>query len=146
MLAESVLCSKPKQSDIYAIVHMNRLITITGLFMMLFLVSCNDDDVALIDEEIHEEDIFEVRGRYLSTDMRGESISVIHEEIPDVMNAMRMSLRISDPSDTEGLETGDVIRFEMVRTEAGWFAREIEVLPPDTELELPEELQGIGTK
>lgn len=90
------------------------------------------------------EDVYEVRGRYLSTDMRGESISVIHETIPDVMNAMRMSLRIDDPTVSEGLETGDVIRFDMVRTQAGWHARNIEVLPPETELDLPENLRDVG--
>jgi Cu/Ag efflux protein CusF len=76
--------------------------------------------------------------------MRGESISVVHETIPEVMNAMRMSLRIDDPDVAEGLETGDVIRFDMVRTEAGWYARNIEVLPPDTELDLPEDLREVG--
>ncbi|MBP3193426.1 copper-binding protein [Natronogracilivirga saccharolytica] len=127
---------------------MQRLTTVTGsiLILMLLLLSCNDNDAALPDDEIHQDDIYEVKGRYLSTDMRGESISVVHEEIPDVMNAMRMSLRISDPSDAEELETGDVIRFEMVRTESGWFAREIEVLPPDTELDLPDDLHGVGVE
>ena len=100
--------------------------------------SCGNDEPAATEE------VYEVRGRYLSTDMRGESISVVHETIPDVMMAMRMSLRIDDPTVSEGLETGDVIQFDMVRTQAGWYARNIEVLPPETELELPEHLREVG--
>ncbi len=100
--------------------------------------ACGNEEPAAADE------VYEVRGRYLSTDMRGESISVIHETIPDVMNAMRMSLRIDDPTVSEGLQTGDVIRFDMVRTQTGWHARNIEVLPPETELDLPENLREVG--
>ncbi len=100
--------------------------------------SCGEEEPAAADE------VYEVRGRYLSTDLRGESISVVHETIPDVMNAMRMSLRIDDPTVPEGLQTGDVIRFDMVRTQEGWYARNIEVLPPETELDLPENLRDVG--
>lgn len=108
------------------------------ILLPLFGTACGSDEPA------PELEAYEIKGRFLSTDMRGESISVVHETIPDVMNAMRMSLRIDNPMVAEGLETGDVIRFNMVRTEAGWYARDIEVLPPDTELNLPEELQDAG--
>ncbi|MDG5767424.1 copper-binding protein [Balneolales bacterium ANBcel1] len=73
-------------------------------------------------------------------DLQGESISVVHETIPDVMNAMRMSLRIDDESVADGLESGDIILFRMVQTDRGWYIRDIEPLPEDTELDLPPEL------
>ena len=104
----------------------------------LFIAACGDEAPK------HSEEVYVVKGRYLSTDLRGESISVVHETIPGVMNAMRMSLRIDDPNVSDGLQTGDVIRFDMIRTGAGWYARNIEVLPPDTELDLPEELREAG--
>ncbi|MFO8030789.1 MAG: copper-binding protein [Cyclonatronaceae bacterium] len=112
------------------------------IFLMILLpwfgTACGGDEPAA------EVEVYEVKGRFLSMDMRGESISVVHETIPDVMNAMRMSLRIDNPEVAEELETGDVIRFDMVRTEAGLYARNIEVLPPNTELDLPEGLQDAG--
>jgi Cu/Ag efflux protein CusF len=97
------------------------------LFILLILstgvalTSCGNDDAAADREPDIE--AFEVRGRYLSTDMRGESISIVHETVPDIMNAMRMNFRIDDPSVAAGLEAGDVISFEMYRMPAGWYAR-----------------------
>jgi Cu/Ag efflux protein CusF len=118
--------------------HSRLILFILIAAVPVFLTACGDD------EPTPAEDVYEVKGRYISTDLLGKSISVIHETIPEVMNAMRMSLRIDDPDVADGLETGDVIRFDMVRTEAGWYARNIEVLPPDTELDLPEDLREVG--
>ncbi len=110
----------------------------------LTVISCGDDEPRRAGDHDRTEEVYEVRGRYLSTDLRGESISVVHETIPEVMNAMRMSLRIDDEAVAVGLQTGDIIGFDMVRTETGWFARNIEVLPPDTDLDLPEHLREVG--
>ncbi len=114
------------------------------LLMPLAYISCGNDEPRTTSETGTDKDVYEVRGRYLSTDLRGESISVVHETVPDVMNAMRMSLRIDDASVAETLQTGDIIRFDMVRSEAGWFARNIELLSPDTELDLPDHLREVG--
>jgi len=111
--------------------------TILLFITLLFFTACGNDDV-------EEKESYDVRGRYLSTDMHGESVSIVHETIPDVMDAMRMSLRIEDESVAEGLETGDHIRFRMVRTDQGWYIRDVEKLPGDTELDLPEDLREIG--
>lgn len=111
------------------------------LITLLLIAGCGNGS----QEE--EEEVYQVRGRYMSTQIGGESISVIHEEIPDVMHAMRMDFRIDDPSISEQLETGDVIEFEMVITEGNdRYARNIEKLPPDTELDLPEVLQDVGVR
>ena len=114
------------------------------LLMPLAYISCGNDEPRTTSETGTDKDVYEVRGRYLSTDLRGESISIVHETVPDVMNAMRMSLRIDDASVAETLQTGDIIRFDMVRSEAGWFARNIELLSPDTELDLPDHLREVG--
>lgn len=124
----------------------SRILPLLFLLMAisLMLAACGERHEHHHQHEAVSEDVHDVRGRYISTDLRGESISVVHETIPDVMNAMRMSFRIDNESVAAGLVTGDIIRFDMVRTESGWYARNIEVLPPDTELDLPERLRGIG--
>ncbi|MEX0681760.1 MAG: copper-binding protein [Balneolales bacterium] len=105
---------------------------------MAFLIGCSGEETQEIEE------VYQVKGRYLSTDINGEYISVVHEAVPDVMHSMRMNMRIENASVAEGLETGDVIAFELFRTNAGWYIRNIEVLPPDTELDLAEELRNPG--
>ncbi len=117
-------------------------LTILFLSSILFfqLTGCGNGEEA----EPEEEASYEVKGRYLSTSVDETSISVIHETIPDVMDAMRMSLRIDDLSEVEDLETGDHIEFDMVHTQQGWFIRNIEKLPEGTEPDLPEELQDVG--
>ncbi len=118
---------------------MGKKTNVLYLILILLLAGCGS-------ETKEEEEVYEVRGRYLSTQIGGESISVIHEAIPDVMHAMRMELRIDDPSVSERFQTGDIIAFEMVNTESGWYARNIEMLPPDTELELPDVLRDVGAR
>lgn len=118
---------------------MKKVVFILLPVLALSMGACTNEDEATENAEVYE-----VRGRYLSSDIAGEYISVIHEEIPDVMQAMRMNLRIDDPGVAESLETGDIISFDMVRTERGWFARNIEILPDDAGIELPEELRDVG--
>ncbi len=118
-----------------------KIISSVIIFLLIVLLSaCGNDEGPAEDE------IYEVQGRYLSTSVDGESVSVIHETIPDVMEAMRMSLRIDDPAKVEELESGDIIRFEMFQDNGQWRIQNIEPLPEDTELDLPEDLEDIGTE
>lgn len=119
---------------------------LSAALVMLFVASCGNDheadhahDHAQADEMSHE-----VRGRYLSSGPGGEYITIVHETVPDVMNAMRMNFRIDDPAETAHLAPGDIVAFNMVNTETGWYARNITVLPADTELDLPERLRHMG--
>ncbi len=114
------------------------LFTSAILILMFGLSGCGEE------AEPEERASYEVKGRYLSTSVDEDFISVVHETIPDVMDAMRMSLRIEDISQVEGLETGDHIQFDMVHTDRGWYIRNIEKLPEGTELDLPEDLQQMG--
>ncbi|QJQ97537.1 copper-binding protein [Halomonas sp. PGE1] len=85
-----------------------------------------------------------VRGIYLGYDAETHRISVAHEEIPGVMRAMRMNLRLAEGDAAPGLAEGERIRFTMMgKVEEGmtWYADSIEALPTDTELELPENLR-----
>lgn len=90
-----------------------------------------------------ENPVYEVRGRIIYIDMENEAVTVVHENIPDVMQAMRMTLRIDGPGEVAHLERGDIVRFQMQRRGASWFAGNFRVLPEETELDLPDLLQQI---
>ncbi|MDI6400942.1 copper-binding protein [Balneolaceae bacterium ANBcel3] len=118
---------------------MQTLKTITTLtIVLLFAVSCTEDAAPeAVDSHL-------VNGRFLSVDEDNKTVSIVHETVPEVMNAMRMNFRIDNLSDVDGIESGDVVQFEMELTEQGWYARNLTVLPSDTSLDLPENLQHMG--
>ncbi len=82
--------------------------------------------------------VYSVRGQFVSPAYGGEAMLVDHEPIPGYMEAMRMTFRLEDPAELHAVSSGDKIRFEFVVREDGAFARGIEVLPPETELDLAE--------
>ncbi|MCA1803135.1 MAG: hypothetical protein LC662_11805 [Rhodothermaceae bacterium] len=55
-----------------------------------------------------------------------------------------MNLRLDNPDEAAALKPGDVISFELTRRGASWFVYDIEVLPADSVLELPENLRDLG--
>lgn len=122
--------------------------TLFAVFALFFMISCSGDESRSTQESqpVYTDaiDTYEVRGRYLSTNPEGTAVSIVHETVPDVMNAMRMNFRIDDASVAEPLRQGDIIAFDMVRTDRGWYARNIQVLPDDTQLDLPDNLQQMG--
>ena len=87
-----------------------------------------------------ETPVYTVKGRFMQFNQENMTISVVHEEIPGVMRAMRMNLRLDNPDEAATLEPGDIISFELTRRGASWFVYDIEVLPEDTVLELPANL------
>jgi Cu/Ag efflux protein CusF len=93
---------------------------------------------------VTEDPVYTVKGRFLQFNEENMTISVAHEEIPGVMRSMRMNLRLDNPDEAAALKPGDVISFELTRRGASWFVYDIEVLPEDTVLELPENLRDPG--
>ncbi|RCV88905.1 hypothetical protein DU505_12425 [Billgrantia montanilacus] len=86
----------------------------------------------------------EVRGIFLGFDEGEGRVTMAHEAIPDVMMAMRMHLRLPEGQALPALEPGDKVAFRMFsRIEAGrvWYASDLELLPSQTELELPPQLR-----
>ena len=94
---------------------------------MIVLAGCSEREV---------ETVYDVRGRYAGAAFNGQAIVVDHERIPGYMEAMRMTLKLDDPADLEGVEPGDNISFELVVTEEETYVRDLAVLPADTELQL----------
>lgn len=121
---------------------LNLVLLLIGVIPLL-LISCVSEERPQPQSEA-EVTAYEVKGRYLATNPEGPYISVVHEEIPEVMNAMRMNLLIDDISISDNLERGDIISFKMVREGMSWYARDITPLPDETEINLPEHLQRMG--
>ncbi|TVQ14854.1 MAG: hypothetical protein EA364_03605 [Balneolaceae bacterium] len=84
--------------------------------------------------------VYSVKGRFMQFNKENLTIAVVHEEIPGVMRAMRMNLRLDNPDEAAALQPGDIISFELARRGASWFVYDIEVLPEDTVLDLPANL------
>jgi protein SCO1/2 len=79
-----------------------------------------------------------VRGQVARVADAGRSLVVDHEEIPDFMEAMRMTFPVQDPSRVRGFAAGDKIRFDLHVSGGRTSIGAIEKLPPDTELALVE--------
>jgi Cu/Ag efflux protein CusF len=115
---------------------------ITALFALTALLSGCESETETIpaEEQAAPEQTWEVNGIFIETDSDMQTITIIHEEIPDVMASMRMRMILEEPAEAEELSRGDAISFTMVRIGNSWYVRNIERLPEDTELELSEDL------
>jgi len=121
---------------------MKPVITLSSFAIcFLLLTACNTESEHTHDGTEYSSELFEVRGVFVALNQQDSYITVIHEEIPDVMNAMRMNINIEELALAENLERGDIISFNLERDGFSWFARSIAVLPEDTELDLPQNLQ-----
>jgi hypothetical protein len=117
------------------------------IFVVLHIVSagCSGGQREQTPEPAHSDvPVYTVKGRFLQFNEENMTISVVHEEIPGVMRSMRMNLRLDNPDEAAALKPGSVISFELTRRGASWFVYNIEVLPDDTLLELPENLRDMG--
>ncbi len=101
-----------------------------------------EDTPALEDAPVDDtpaEEMYQVRGQLLKigeTDAEGNSVvTVSHEEVPDVMGAMKMDLKTNAAFLSE-MAKDDKISFEMVKTEDGYMMRNVAKLPAETELML----------
>ena len=56
---------------------------------------------------------YQGRGKVTRIDMKGGSVELDHEEIPDVMPAMKMEFFVSDKAILTGLKLGDSVNFTL---------------------------------
>jgi len=114
-------------------------------FSLFFILSaCGNGDQTSAEETMPEQPVYEVKGRFLSLNVEDSYFTVVHEEIPGVMMAMRMGINLKDISEAEGFERGDIIQFSLSREGMSWFGSDLTRLPDDTVLDLPERLQTMG--
>ena len=125
----------------------SRFILLFALFLssaLLFGACGGETEVRDAEEVAAEEETYEVRGFFIETNQADQTITIVHEEIPDVMSAMRMRMILEDTEGAEELSRGDIISFTLARIGNSWYVRDIELLPEDTELELEDRLRDMA--
>jgi Cu/Ag efflux protein CusF len=89
--------------------------------------------------ETPQETVYRVRGVVVeipAADSEGNAmVMVSHEEIPDVMGAMKMAFK-SNTAYLSEIAKGDKVSFELVKTDEGYTMRSVEKIPAETELML----------
>lgn len=79
---------------------------------------------------------YEVRGEVVGARFEGAALRVKHEAIPGHMDAMTMDFKVKEPSALPPLRSGDKIRFRYTVTDDDSWIEKIELLPPNTQLDL----------
>ena len=73
---------------------------------------------------------FQVHGEIRNVDVANRTVRIAHEEIPDFMPAMTMSLPVKQLSLLDGLVSGDKVQFELSVTESdSWISHLSKILP-----------------
>lgn len=85
------------------------------------------------DAEVYED----VRGAFQAPATGGRDMIVHHESIPDVMDAMLMTVPVDRPGSLDTLATGTPITFDLHMSNTAIQARNIRVLPDTVTLDLP---------
>ncbi len=121
------------------------LIPLVMLTMSIVFLSACGDDIERGDapDTADPEESWEVRGYYLGSNPDEGTITLVHEEIPDVMDAMRMRMLLPEPNEVEGLNRGDAVSFRLFRRGNSWYVDSISVLSPEEGPELEEQLMDM---
>ncbi len=93
----------------------------------------------VVVEETPQEIVYQVRGMIIeipAADEEGNAmVMVSHEEIPEVMGAMKMAFKTNTAFLSE-VAKNDKVSFELVKTDEGYMMRNVAKLPAETELTL----------
>lgn len=93
----------------------------------------------VVVDETPQEVVYQVRGMIVEipeADAEGNAmVMVSHEEIPEVMGAMKMAFKTNAESLSE-IAKDDKVSFELVKTDEGYAMRSVTKLPAETELML----------
>ena len=102
------------------------------------LVGCGGEDAA--------RQTYDVRGRLVGMAFDGQAVVIDHERIPGYMEAMQMTLRLGEGVTLGEAQPGDVVRFTLaVESGTNMWVEAVDVLPPDTELQLAAPLAPADT-
>jgi Cu/Ag efflux protein CusF len=106
------------------------------MFSAGLLTACGGSE----SEPTADEERYQADGYFIEVGMAGETITIIHEDIGDVMPSMRMRMLISSPDIADGFSRGDAARFEIVRVSNSWYLEEMQPLSEEEAPQLSDEL------
>jgi Cu/Ag efflux protein CusF len=109
------------------------LLAIALPLLFVGLAGCGSDKEPETDVTRYEE----VRGRFMGTASDGRDVVIHHEEIPDVMRPMVMSLPIADRSEANSVEVDDPVAFDLVISGSEIRVENLRALPDTATLDLP---------
>lgn len=81
-------------------------------------------------------ELWMARGVFYGTRFEGQTANIDHENIPGLMDAMRMDFLLASPEAVDGLEAGDKVSFRLDYIDNRIVASDFEVLPDTTRLSL----------
>ena len=62
---------------------------------------------------------YDVKGKVVAVDPTKPAVTLDHEDIPGLMKAMKMELRVADKQLLEGVQAGDQVQGRLRRTDSG---------------------------
>ena len=94
------------------------------LVFPLFLTGCKD---AASDKTGAADKQYDVKGKVTAVDPKKQTVTLDHEDIPGLMNAMEeMPFHVESPALLEGIKTGDKVQGRVKKGEAGYIITQLE--------------------
>ena len=70
---------------------------------------------------------YDVKGKVTAVDPKQQTVTLDHEDIPGLMNAMEeMPFHVESPALLEGIKTGDKVQGRVKKGEAGYIITQLE--------------------
>ena len=76
-----------------------------------------------------ESKVYDLTGKVIALDSDAKSITLDHEDIPGLMKAMKMKLRVSDGTVLVGLKPGDQVKGRLQVGPEGYVIIELKKVP-----------------
>lgn len=74
-----------------------------SLFALLVLAGCKSDS------DSSKEKLYDIKGKVVTVDSTKKTVTIDHEAIPGLMNAMEMKFAVEDANHLEGIKPGDQV-------------------------------------
>jgi len=72
------------------------------------------------------ERLYEVKGKVVAVDTQKPSVTLDHDDIPGLMQAMRMDFAVPDAKLLNGITVGDSVRGKIRKDDGGYVLRSLE--------------------
>ena len=88
------------------------------------LTGCKD---SVPDKKGAADNEYDVKGKVVALDPKKQTVTLDHEDIPGLMNAMEgMPFQVENPALLEGIKAGDKVQGRLKKAEAGYTITHLE--------------------